>query len=210
MASYIITRSDELYHHGIKGQKWGVRRYENEDGTLTEEGKKRYAKALKISSREKISGKQMTKNVIRRGLTGAAAGAAIAGLGQQLSLANDYTKNTVRNRKSLGIGKDAMPGVYKGDYKSAFGDVKSSNIYYNKKSQQVFTDYLTPASIGTAHRFADRIMLNDPLNTMKAGAAGLGIAAIGSLTKDAVHNARINNAKKFVEKYKSAYEKTYV
>ena len=32
----------ELYHHGIKGQKWGVRRYQNEDGTLTEEGKKRY------------------------------------------------------------------------------------------------------------------------------------------------------------------------
>lgn len=33
---------EELYHHGIKGQKWGVRRYQNEDGTLTEAGKKRY------------------------------------------------------------------------------------------------------------------------------------------------------------------------
>lgn len=33
----------ELYHHGILGQKWGVRRYQNEDGTLTEEGKIRYA-----------------------------------------------------------------------------------------------------------------------------------------------------------------------
>ena len=31
-----------LIHHGIKGQKWGVRRFENEDGTLTEEGKRRY------------------------------------------------------------------------------------------------------------------------------------------------------------------------
>ncbi len=31
-----------LQHHGIKGQKWGVRRYQNEDGTLTEAGKKRY------------------------------------------------------------------------------------------------------------------------------------------------------------------------
>ena len=34
----------ELYHHGIKGQKWGVRRYQNEDGTLTEEGKERYGR----------------------------------------------------------------------------------------------------------------------------------------------------------------------
>lgn len=36
-----------LAHHGIKGQKWGVRRYQNEDGTLTNEGRKRYYKALK-------------------------------------------------------------------------------------------------------------------------------------------------------------------
>lgn len=31
-----------LVHHGIKGMKWGIRRYQNEDGTLTEAGKKRY------------------------------------------------------------------------------------------------------------------------------------------------------------------------
>lgn len=34
----------ELYHYNIKGAKWGVRRYQNKDGTLTELGKKRYAK----------------------------------------------------------------------------------------------------------------------------------------------------------------------
>lgn len=35
--------SNELYHHGIKGQRWGVRRYQNQDGTLTAAGKKRYS-----------------------------------------------------------------------------------------------------------------------------------------------------------------------
>lgn len=34
---------NELYHHGIKGQKWGVRRYQNADGSLTAKGIKRYA-----------------------------------------------------------------------------------------------------------------------------------------------------------------------
>lgn len=35
--------TNELYHHGIKGQRWGIRRYQNEDGSLTAKGIKRYA-----------------------------------------------------------------------------------------------------------------------------------------------------------------------
>lgn len=35
---------DELYHHGILGQRWGVRRYQNKDGSLTSAGKARLSK----------------------------------------------------------------------------------------------------------------------------------------------------------------------
>jgi len=34
----------EIYHHGIKGQRWGYRRYQNEDGSLTSAGKDRYGR----------------------------------------------------------------------------------------------------------------------------------------------------------------------
>lgn len=39
--------NSELYHHGILGQKWGVRRYQNPDGTLTAEGKRRERSSFK-------------------------------------------------------------------------------------------------------------------------------------------------------------------
>lgn len=53
---YIITLNGgfisegELYHYGIKGQKWGVRRYQNDDGSLTPSGKKRYSDDSQINS----------------------------------------------------------------------------------------------------------------------------------------------------------------
>ncbi len=45
MLNYVTKRNNDekiLIHSGTKGMKWGVRRYQNEDGTLTEAGKKRY------------------------------------------------------------------------------------------------------------------------------------------------------------------------
>lgn len=43
MSNDYIIYNGELYHWGIKGQKWGVRRYQNKDGSLTPAGRKRYA-----------------------------------------------------------------------------------------------------------------------------------------------------------------------
>ena len=37
-----LPNNDFLIHYGVKGQKWGIRKYQNEDGTLTSEGREHY------------------------------------------------------------------------------------------------------------------------------------------------------------------------
>lgn len=45
----IYIKANELYHHGIKGQRWGIRRFQNSDGSLTSAGRARYNRGKELS-----------------------------------------------------------------------------------------------------------------------------------------------------------------
>lgn len=57
--------SEELLHYGIKGMRWGVRRYQNPDGSLTERGKKRVRKEYKREV-DKARADVLSKNTKRQ------------------------------------------------------------------------------------------------------------------------------------------------
>lgn len=107
---YLKTR--ELYHHGIKGMKWGVRNYQNEDGTLTEEGKMRYQAEPGYSSakieannekykirREANNEKYKTRQKRRVAFKAIAATVVIAKLASKVF--NNFNKNKNNAAKEL-------------------------------------------------------------------------------------------------------------
>ena len=56
----------ELYHYGVKGMRWGVRRYENKDGTLTPLGKQRYGHLeYAVNNAKNEAGRVTAKNKLK-------------------------------------------------------------------------------------------------------------------------------------------------
>lgn len=123
MSNYILTsngkfyscNSYELYHWGVKGMKWGVRRFQKKDGSLTPAGKKRYDDPQTKSEQEQK--KSRAKKV-------AIASAAIAGTA--LAAFGAYKLNKAINdkafKKASEIGK-ARVDVILGKKKMSWGDL---------------------------------------------------------------------------------------
>ena len=116
---YKITYSDSLTHHGIKGMHWGVRRFQNTDGTYTDAGKKRYAVYDEPGYEFLAQEKPMTSKELRsyqkkkkyENLGKAIAFGAVIGVGGYVAINSGAAENMIELGKQRLTRNKNIPSV---------------------------------------------------------------------------------------------------
>lgn len=120
--TYMINgKAFELRHHGVKGMKWGVRRYQKKDGSLTSAGKKRYSESS--DDEQSAKNKRTAKRVAAALVMTASAAAAVAvyrknpdAVKSVMSKVGKYTVDGAKKagRKTYDTGKKYVKEAYNG------------------------------------------------------------------------------------------------
>lgn len=183
-----------LAHHGIKGQKWGVRRYQNEDGSYTDEGAKRRR------SDNKPGMSDGTKKALKIGAV--AAGTALAAIGayKLYQMTKPVTAFTAFDMKKdlARIGAREIPGKLKNTVDKASKELKKTTISSLKNAGKAaagaaLTSIGTLAASRVAAQFKDKPGDDEQTRNANYIKREASSAAIRSATGSAANRIRNNN-----------------
>lgn len=156
--------SNYLTHYGIKGQKWGIRRYQNPDGSLTSAGRKRYSDSGGI--RGAVS---KVKNVVtRRGSSSkAAAKKKQAEKEEKEKETLEQKKETLEQKKERVLKSRSAKELYENADLFTTQELQSA---YNRLSLERNISSLVPKDVDKGKQFVDNAIktaktLNDAIDT---------------------------------------------
>lgn len=115
-----IVEDGTLYleHHGIKGQRWGVRRFQNADGTLTDKGRKHYQKKLDREKRKQVSSDYLRGTLERQHGIAVGASGIISAIGGALTVAA-VVSNPATIAAGAAVAAAVSAGLTHGSYSIA-------------------------------------------------------------------------------------------
>lgn len=179
----------ELYHHGVKGQRWGIRRYQNRDGSLTAYGKKRYAKELaKLEAEKKRvrqyeqTAKKMSKlDDMRKDLDE-----------RKKALNPDDTPESAKQQKALSVPqKRKLSELSNEEIQAKIDRMNLENKY--KELAQARIDAVSKKEVSKGRKFAEEVLTNAGKNIATQTAAwalGTGVNKVIEMAfgeKDAIN-----------------------
>lgn len=139
------SRDDELIHYGVLGMKWGIRRYTNADGSLTDAGKKREARLSEKTRklvRKSIDNSSQAKTYATQRINGS----------QYMTRSNKYMNRAIKTAEKMSDeGKKAKRSV---EFKHMTAENLSAAEYYVKRTaKEKALSSVASATISTGASF---------------------------------------------------------
>ena len=172
------NHSNELYHHGVLGMKWGIRRYQNEDGSLTLAGKRKYGtkinfeKVQRAKKAASVSKEKAKKNKARE-KANARTEAEIAKYEKKVAAKKDKTKvNEHPKAKSISDMTDdeLRSKINRIQLENQYRSLNPEKVSFGKKMASKFlNEAIVPAATNAGRAYIEKV-LKDALdvNTKEA------------------------------------------
>lgn len=158
-----------IEHHGILGQKWGIRRYQNKDGSLTSSGKKRYGKQIQKMEKKAV---QKTYKEDRKNGGSFVFKSYRQGTGENYKKAkSDFNKKMINDSKYKELSKKAFDAEKKRlmSEKKYINDEDKYNKYLNTKKAKTL-DRASMMAADNKRKYAEeqvKKFVNDDLKNAK-------------------------------------------